>query len=160
MSSLTITSKEDKDSFTIIIEGSINESFLQKSVRIPPNKKIIIDFSHVSSINSLGIRHWIQWLRTYPNPEYVFQSCPQCVVDQMNSVSDFIPNKCSIESFFVPYYCEETGEEKQILYKLDEDYFLAKPVLPKVIKDSAGNNMEIDTPPQKYFKFLTTKRGT
>lgn len=158
MSTLTITSNEDEKSFTIIIEGSINESFLQKSVRIPSQKKIIIDLSKVNSINSLGIRHWIQWIRTYPNSEYTFRNCPQCVVDQMNSVSDFIPTKCTIESFYVPYYCEDDGEEKQILYKLNEDYFMNNPVTPKEIKDASGHKMEIDTHPQKYFKFLSFKK--
>ncbi len=142
----------------MIILGSINESFLQKSVQIPPGKKVIIDFNSVSSINSLGIRHWIQWIRAYPNSKYVFQGCPQCVVDQMNSVIDFIPTNCVVESFFVPYYCEENGEEKQVLYKLNEDYFPNKPVIPKEIKDSTGNKMELDASPQKYFKFLSQKK--
>jgi len=157
MSTLTITSKEDPDSFTISIVGLINESFLQKSLRVPANKKVIIDFSKVTSINSLGIRHWIQWLRTYPNSKYIFHSCPQCVVEQMNSVVGFLPQHCTIESFFVPYYSEESGEEVQVLYKLNKDYFENKAVTPKEMYDSHGKKMELDTYPQKYFKFLSSK---
>ena len=159
MSDLTINTIEDSTTFAIHIEGAINESFLQKSVRVPQQKKIIIDFTAVTSINSLGIRHWIQWLRTYPNSEYTFRACPQCIVDQLNSVSDFMPVKCTIESFFVPYYGENSGEEMQVLYKLNEDYFSNAPLTIKLVKDSMGNKMEIDSHPQKYFKFLTVKRA-
>ncbi len=159
MSTLNITSKEDPSSITIEISGSINEVFLHKSLQIPANKNVIIDFSKVTGINSLGIRHWIQWVRTYPKSKYIFRSCPHCVVDQMNSVIGFIPEQCTVESFYVPYYSEESGEEVQVLYKLNQDYFENKGVVPKEVKDSAGKKMELDIYPQKYFKFLSLKKG-
>lgn len=160
MSALTITSNEDANHFTIHIAGLINESFLQKSLQIPLNKTVVIDFSEVTGINSLGIRHWIQWLRTYAKSKYIFRSCPHCVVDQMNSVVGFIPDQCTVESFFVPYYSEESGEELQVLYQRNTDYFDHKTVTPKEVKDSAGKKMELDIYPQKYFKFLSFKKGS
>lgn len=154
MLELTITSRENETELTIDIHGSINETFLQKTVRLAPGKKIIINFDKVASINSLGIRYWIQWLRTYTGSSFVFQNCPQCIIDQINAVADFMPQRCVVESFYVPYFSEATGEERKVLYKINEDY---KPGLVPKIKtemDSEGKEMLLDIYPQKYFRFI------
>ena len=155
MSELTITSREDETELSIDIQGSINETFLQKTVRLSPGKEIIIDFEKVASINSLGIRYWIQWLRTYPSSSFIFRNCPQCIIDQMNAVADFMPQQCLVESFFVPYFSEGTGEERRVLYKINEDYKIG--LIPKIKTemDSEGHVMQLDVYPQKYFRFIT-----
>jgi len=158
MSELIITSNEVKDTLLLTLEGSIDESFLNKTVRIPAGKTVIIDFNKITNINSLGVRHWIQWVRTYPSSRFVLRHCPQCIVDQMNAVSDFIPARTTVESFYAPYYSENTGEEKKILYKNNVDYNISKAPEVKNITDSQGEKMEMDVHPNKYFKFLTPKK--
>lgn len=145
---------EELTSVTFSFEGSIDESFSTFSVKPHPNKGAHINFEKVKSINSIGIRNWIQWIISNPGVKFTFQKCPVCVIEQINNVKGFAPVGTVIESFFVPYYSEETGEEKQELYILGKDFQIGAPPTVKVIKDSSGKKMDLDIYPQKYFKFI------
>jgi hypothetical protein len=69
-------------------------------------------------------------------------------VNQLNLVDGFLPPKTEIESFFVPYFSERTGEETQVLFTKFLEYKVMggkiKLTLPDV-RDSNGDKMEIDT---------------
>lgn len=139
---------------TLFFEGAIDESFSSFNVKPHQNKAVKIDFEKVKSINSIGIRNWISWINSNPGVKFTFSNCPVCIVEQINNVKGFIPHGSVIESFYVPYYSEENGEEKHELYVLNKDFQMGKNPVIKKIKDSAGNNMDLDIYPQKYFKFI------
>jgi hypothetical protein len=145
---------EELSYVTFYFEGSIDESFSTFNVKPHQNKGVKIDFAKVTSINSIGIRNWISWVSSSPGISFTFLNCPVCVVEQINNVKGFIPENSVIESFFVPYYSEHTGEEKHELYKINKDFQPGKTPVVKPIKDSTGKNMDLDVYPQKYFKFL------
>ena len=109
----------------------------------------------MKSINSIGIRNWIHWVQEHKGLKFIFKNCPVCIVEQINNVNGFLPSQATVESFYVPFYSEDTGEEKHILYSLNKDFQLGKTPKIKTIKDSEGHMMELDVYPQKYFKFLT-----
>lgn len=154
MAKFSFKKVEELTSVTFFFEGSIDESYSTFSVKPHPNKSVRIDFEKVKSINSIGIRNWISWISSNPGVKFVFINCPVCVVEQINNVKGFAPAGTIIESFFVPYYSEETGEEKHELYVLDKDFKMGTAPVIKNIKDSSGKKMELDTYPQKYFKFV------
>ena len=154
MAKFSFKKVEELSSVTFFFEGSIDESFASFSLKPHPNKGVKIDFEKIKSINSIGVRNWIQWLSSAPGVKFTFQKCPVCVIEQVNNVKGFAPLSTVIESFFVPYYSEETGEEKHELYLLDRDYKMGSTPNIKVIKDSTGRKMELDVYPQKYFKFI------
>ncbi|MBL7542966.1 MAG: hypothetical protein JNL11_04075 [Bdellovibrionaceae bacterium] len=145
----------DEINFTnVLLEGPINETFAVFDYRPNRDKSVRFDFQKVTTINSMGIRYWISWLHRNPGTAFHFRNCPVCIVDQINNVSDFMPSGTTVESFYVPYYSEHTGEEKHDLYILKKDYNLGQVAKIKEMNDSQGNKMEIDIYPQKYFKFL------
>ena len=146
---------EETNFINVFLEGPINESFASFDLQVNRDKSIRFEFSKVSSINSIGIRFWISWLHRNPGIVYHFKNCPVCIVEQINNVRDFMPLGTTIESFFVPYYSEFTGEEKHELYVQKTDFQQGKSPLIKPITDSEGNSMEVDIYPQKYFKFLS-----
>lgn len=155
MSKFTFKSIEEANFTNLIFEGPINESFGLSDLKISRDKGVRIDFEKVKSINSIGIRFWIKWIHSNPGVAFHFKNCPVCIVNQINNVSEFMPSGTTIESFFVPYYSDFTGEEIHELYVENRDYQRGQVVKIKEITDSAGNPMEVDIYAQKYFKFLS-----
>lgn len=154
MAKFSFKKVEELTSVTFLFEGSIDESFSSFSVKPHPNKMVKVDFEKVKSINSVGIRNWIQWISDVPGVKFTFQKCPVCIIEQINNVKGFATPTTIIESFFVPYYSEDTGEEKHELYLLGKDFQMGSAPNIKVLKDSTGKKMELDVYPQKYFKFI------
>lgn len=154
MSKFTYKTTDDPNFTNVFLEGPINETFLGFDLKRSRDKSLRFDFQKVTTINSMGIRYWINWIHNNPGVVFYYRNCPVCIVDQINNVSDFMPSGSSIESFYVPYYSEFTGEEKHELYIEGKDFKRGQIPKVKEFTDSAGNKMEIDIFPQKYFKFL------
>lgn len=86
-----------------------------------------------------------------------FFYCPRSFVTQLNLVKNFIPAKSEIESFFVPYYSEASGEEQRVLFTKSLDYRKEYGQIvinyPEVL-DSQRNVMDFDVFKDQYFRFL------
>ncbi len=154
MSKFAFRVVEESNFSNIFFEGPINETFVSFDAKISRDKGIRFDFGKVTTINSIGIRYWIGWLHNNPGSVFHFRNCPVCIVDQINNVIDFMPSGTSVESFYVPYYSEFTGEEKHELYVLKRDFQRGQIPKIKELLDSQGSIMDVDIYPQKYFKFL------
>lgn len=154
MSHFSYKLTEETNFINVYLEGPINETFASFDLKISRDRSIRFDFAKVTTINSMGIRYWIAWIHNNPGVVFHFKNCPVCIVDQINNISDFMPSGTTVESFFVPYYSEFTGEEIHDLYVLKRDFQSGKVVKAKELMDSQGNKLEIDVYPQKYFKFL------
>ncbi len=117
---------------------------------------LTLDLDGISAINSCGIREWIKWMQKAESvSSIVFKNCPKIIVDQMNMVEGFFPNNAKVDSFYVPYYSDETGEERNILFESNKEFTGSNLKLPDQVKDSEGNEMEIDVIETKYFKFIS-----
>lgn len=143
------------DRLIIEITGSIDENAHLDQCDLSLSSGIIeLDLSNVITINSCGIREWIRWLSKPNYKKIILKKCPKVIVDQMNMVEEFIPVRCEIESFFVPYFSDQSGEEKSVLLVKGIDFETDKILLPKDVKDSFGQIMDLDILENKYFKFL------
>ncbi len=156
MSQFKIEKKDDGGQVKISISGHIDEDASFASMSLKDLASVTIDLNQVKAINSCGIREWIKWIQSSPSSsKIVFQNCPKVIVDQINMVSGFLPNHAEVESFFVPYFSEESGTEKMILFTKGT-HFKGQQVLPPVdISDETGAVMEMDVIEAKYFKFIT-----
>ncbi len=108
----------------------------------------------VKSINSCGIREWIKWVGTAGSAPISSYECPKIIVGQINMVQGFLPSTGKVMSFFVPYYSDGAGTEKNILFTHGKEYGDQGIQAPPEIKDEEGNVMEMDVVEAKYFKFL------
>jgi hypothetical protein len=79
------------------------------------------------------------------------------IVDQMNMVDGFLPSVATVESFYVPYYNEESGSEKNVLFRYGVEYKDGQVQYPTAVKDESGKPMEMDIIENKYFKFIKSK---
>lgn len=117
-------------------------------------QQIEFDLKDLKSINSCGIREWIKWMGTASNAKISLHNCPKVIVDQINMVDGFLPSNGEVQSFFVPYYSEEAGSEKNILFTRGKEFNEGAVNAPPSVKDEEGNEMEMDVIESKYFKFL------
>lgn len=117
--------------------------------------KVVVDIEGVTAINSCGIREWVKWIRTAPNTsQVVFKKCPKVIVDQINMVTGFLPENGKVESFYVPYYSDSSGNEKMVLFEEGKQFNGGEVKPPDEVKDESGEVMEMDVIEAKYFKFL------
>jgi hypothetical protein len=153
----SIKLKKNGDQFIIHPSGSIDEEVTLTSDILKGANTLIFDFAEVTSINSCGIREWIRWIMPVATKSIIYRNCPKIIVDQINMVDGFLPNSGMVESFYVPYYSEDTGEEKHILFSFGKEYTDQGLNYPSLVVDSKNQPMEIDVIESKYFRFLQKK---
>ena len=69
-------------------------------------------------------------------------------------VDGFLPSNGKVLSFFVPYYNDENGSEKNVLYKYGQEFSEGTVTPPAKVVDDSGAEMEMDVIESKYFKFI------
>lgn len=147
--------KKNNDQLYVQLEGNLDEECSFPTSSLSGFKTIIFDFGNVTGINSCGIREWIRWISAHKDTSTMyFRNCPKIIVDQINMVDGFLPSNGRVESFFVPYYSEETDEEKHILFSYGVEFNDSGIHYPEKILDSKNQPMEIDVIESKYFRFL------
>ena len=139
------------DYTNIEVRGSINEGFDPNLAKRVECQKVLVDLDQLKLINSSGVREWINFLDLLSEKDIVYRKCPKIFIDQLNMVNGMLRDNISIESFYVPFYSEESDEEKDVLMNPSDIQDINN--LPEQ-KDSQGNLLEFDDIPQKYFKFL------
>ncbi|MCB0351422.1 MAG: hypothetical protein KDD38_09580 [Bdellovibrionales bacterium] len=155
MSQFSATKEQNGSECKVVLSGHVDEDATFGSVQLEGVSKVIVDLDGVTAINSCGIREWIKWIRTAPpTAEVVYRNCPKVIVDQINMVAGFLPETGKVESFYVPYYSEESGNEKMILFKDGAEFKGSELNPPAEVKDDSGEVMEMDVIEAKYFKFL------
>ena len=107
-----------------------------------------------SPADSTFKREWIKWIGTASGAQVQYFDCPKIIVDQINMVQGFLPPQGRVESFYVPFYSDDTGSEKNVLFTFGKEYGDGGLTNIPEVKDDAGQAMEMDVVEAKYFKFL------
>lgn len=105
---MDVTQQDDKKIITL--GGIIDEDFDLKPVDVSVVTQVEINLRKVKMINSCGIRNWIHWTDAMSAVEVSVIDCPQAMFNVANMVDDFFPKNFTIQSFEVPYFCEECEE--------------------------------------------------
>jgi hypothetical protein len=142
----------------IKFSGVLESEGLLTTVHVDSMDSVIIDLSAFKGMNSSGAREFIKWGSRLRNPAISFVHCPKFFIDFVNSVPGFMPANSKIDSFYVPYYSEESSEEEMILFERGFSYGFETGKLeifwPEV-KDTRGVLMSPDVVEAKFFRFLT-----
>jgi hypothetical protein len=154
MSKFELKMQASGDELKVAISGIIDEDVDFSAYKFADSKKVEIDFKGVKSINSCGIREWIKWLAPTKSAQLTFINCPKIIIDQINMVDGFLPSNGKVLSFFVPYYNDENGSEKNVLYKYGQEFSEGTVTPPAKVVDDSGAEMEMDVIESKYFKFI------
>lgn len=137
--------------------GELDEDTKFLDLYIPEATEITVNFEKVIRLQSCGIREWIQLIRPYNQLPFTFINCPKIVIDQINMTEGFLPKNGLVASFYVPYFNDDSGDEKQVLFTFGIEFDKNSIYPPEDIKDSNGNLMFMDVLEHKYFKFLKNK---
>ena len=157
MSKFELKIDKNSDSAKITIAGIIDEDVDFNEFSLNGFSQMEFDLNSVKSINSCGIREWIKWLGTNSNAKMTYVNCPKIIVDQINMVDGFLPHNGKVLSFYVPYYNDDSGTEKNVLFRHGTEYTDSAVTPPEKVLDETGNAMEMDVIETKYFKFLSKK---
>ena len=154
MSKFNIVISQVENKKTVHIEGVLDEDFIFSKYPLSEADEVEFFLGKLKNINSCGIREWINWMGTIKSVKIKLIECPKIIVDQINMVQGFISKNALVESFYVPYFNEEAGTEKNVLFSLGKEYTNSEINFPKEITDESGRPMELDVIESKYFKFL------
>lgn len=154
MAKFDVKMNKEGEKLNVVMGGSIDEDADFTQLSLGGVAKIEIQMANLKSINSCGIREWIKWMSTAPTANIVFSECPKVIVDQINMVDGFLPTNAKVQSFFVPYYNDDSGSEKNVLFRLGTEFTENSVNPPTNVQDDEGNPMEMDVIESKYFKFI------
>jgi hypothetical protein len=154
MSKFDVKMNKAGEKLNVVMAGTIDEDADFTQLSLSGAGQIEIQMSGLKSINSCGIREWIKWMSTAPAANITFNECPKVIVDQINMVDGFLPTNAKVQSFFVPYYNDDSGAEKNVLFRLGTEFTETNVAPPAEVKDEDGNPMEMDVIESKYFKFI------
>lgn len=158
---MEIKFKDDTIYFSGFLDESTNLVNLNKALISAKNELkenyIKVNFSNVSMANSVGI---LNWLKSIDNLDLLlcYSQAPKWLVSQINMIPQFMKNKAVIESFQVPFYCEETDNEIVKLFVVGKDIKIQSKAysdrdFPSIEQD--GDTYIIDVLPKNYFRFIT-----
>lgn len=155
MSKCTVKTIDNNGITEFVFSGSIDETLMIHFDLFSTNQDVVtIHLDEVSSINSTGIREWINLMNRLKSAKIRLTKCPKLFVDQINMVKGFLPVNAFVDSFYVPYFSEQSSSEKKILFELNKQYTGKVVNFENSITDESGVNFEIDIIPDKYFKFI------
>ena len=113
--------------------------------------KCVFNLRDIVSINSLGVRAWIMFLREFRvDREVEIDECPSIIVDQMNMLSNFT-QKAAVRSVFVPMTCGGCNARTDVLLNKREFPKAGETVRPLRCKACGGSSTLDD---DAYFDFL------
>jgi len=81
--------------------------------------KVLIDLEGVTSINSMGVRVWLNFMKSFRlTHEITLLKCPVDLVMQINMIPAFL-GMGQVETFYAPYFCESCNRSYQTLFSTD-----------------------------------------
>lgn len=148
--------KVDKasDVTKVTVAGVIDEDVDFTPYGLNGSTQVEFHLGGVKAINSCGIREWIKWVSTAGTSPIKYFECPKIIVDQINMVQGFLPTQGKVMSFYVPYYSDDSGTEKNVMFTFGTEYSDQGLGQTPEVKDDSGAVMEMDVIEAKYFKFL------
>ena len=156
MSKLNITKLPSATALELGFEGPVDEDAVLPPLELNGVKTVSLDLGKVSTMNSCGIREWLNWIKPLATTvSLILKNCPKIIVDQMNMIHGFLPPGAKVESFEVPYYCEKCGESPTVLFREGEHFSGAKvEPRPSTPCPKCQEPAEMDVVGAKYFRFL------
>jgi predicted RNA-binding Zn-ribbon protein involved in translation (DUF1610 family) len=156
--SLKIHITSEGPDVTIAFEGVLDESSQLPELSEPVKGVLRLDLEKLTLINSMGIHKWITWMRHRTNMQasMVLFNCRPVVINQINILRGFLPEFARVDSFFVPYSCENCGFDEKLLMTRDVDFDDQRHVKYAMEKTcpSCGGVLALDIMHQRYFNFI------
>ena len=160
MKKTTISIKNESDKSVVYVEGSIDEYFGEycKEIKEIKQSNIVFNFEHLTFINSVGIRHWVEFLGEFEKKrEIIFEECSPVVVNQINMLPEFQSNS-KIVSIFGEFLCEDCGFTKNEKFLTEAGYdTLVSQMANRACQSCDGGEMQLCDFPESFLSFMADK---
>ena len=155
--SLNYQIKKEDDWELVTLSGHINEDAETSLAEMLDKlaEKCVLNLKNVESVNSLGVRAWINFIREVEkNRSIVFEECTPEIIGQINMIPNF-KGQAHIRSLYGSYVCESCGHEKLVLFK-EGDNMPDSPEadIDDVTCDKCSETMEMEELEEEFFSWL------
>jgi hypothetical protein len=107
------------------VSGGIDENFAPPAIDYAAFRELVIDWSGVDYINSLGIRAWISWNQLIPSSlRLIYERCPPLVVDQMAQIASLVPPSLAVRSMQLAYWCPSCKTDSLVVFGAEKSGLL------------------------------------
>lgn len=74
-----------------------------------------LNLKGIEGVNSVGIRNLLKFLNYWGERPLIYQECPSDFIDQINMIPAILgaETQAEVESFVIPYACDECGHEAE-----------------------------------------------
>ncbi len=136
----------------IVLKGIIDEDTTFDQIK-KLGGPYVFNFGQLTSINSCGVRSWVNFLKELGAAKIFYEDCPPLVVRQMNMVPSFT-GSAQVLSVFVPFVCDNCESEKWMLLDSDALKSPESQVQQTIQCESCTKGeMAFDGHPKQYFAF-------
>jgi hypothetical protein len=162
MANFSVQQKTNLKELALTLAGAIDEDVQFPVLNLAGIEQVIFDLKEIKSINSVGIREWLNWIKPIAEQcQLSMKNCPKVLVFQFNMVEGFLPKGAQVQSLYVPFFCEKCDKEENILFNLGKEFKLEAGTL-KLDYDIASFNLckdpacdlAMDVSEAKYFHFV------
>lgn len=150
--------QEHNGAHWVTLSGVINEDAEIPLKDVAQNLEgattICFNFKEVKSVNSLGVRAWVTFLRgveAVQGRQVFFYECIPDIIMQINMIPSFL-GRASIASFYVNYVSPATNKTHRVL--IDTRELQPQTIPPAPNCPDTGTPMETEELEEEYFAFL------
>ena len=157
--SLTFSLNDKASPKVISLVGSVDESAADalNTLKSLPKGTYSIDLAGILSINSIGVRNWLNFIKDFQTEREVkFSNCTYEFIRQVNMIPPF-KGKGEIESFFAQFYCETCDNSFDLLFDAKSPVDLLRSKLSSQRCPSCSTISECVESPNEYLTFLEPK---
>lgn len=160
---LTYEIKTKSNQDTLFLNGSLDEDsevILPTLIKKLARKICVINFRGIETVNSCGVRAWINFLRELESSTKVFfEECPPEVVSQINMIPSF-QGDAKINSVLANYACEKCDHHKLVRFKGGEN-MPKMPTSPLEVQkcEKCGEEMEMEELEDEFFSWLEHRKS-
>jgi len=148
----SIEEKLSNQTRTILLKGVIDEDTDFSEIH-KFEGPLHLNLSGITSINSLGIRAWVNFWKTVTDKAVIYVECPPVIVRQLNMIPSF-SGRATVSSVFVPFICDECEAEDLKLVDCSSPQWQVKDVPESYPCDQCvGGEKEADGGLKQYFAF-------
>ena len=161
MTTFNVKQKINGTELQLDLGGAIDEDVQFPVLNLAAVKQVVFDLQAVKSINSVGIREWLNWIKPISEKtQIIMKNCPKTMVFQFNMVEGFLPKGAKVSSLFVPFFCEKCDKEENVLFHIGQEIKLEAGNIKleydiasfKLCQDPACD-LAMDVTEAKYFHF-------
>lgn len=114
---LRIDIKRDKTTAQVTLVGAINEEFAVDTLN-SLSGTVVFDFGEVKSINSLGIRKWVNLIKDLSALPVFYDRCSRVIARQLLIVPS-LKGHARVRSILVDHFCDDCDKEAAVLVTRD-----------------------------------------